>query len=328
MLKTNKILVVAPAWVGDMIMAQALLKFLKQNNPAVVIDVLAPQYLSVLIERMPEVSQVISSPFQHGELNLRGRFALAKKLRSAAYDQAIVLPNSLKAALIPFWAKIRLRTGWCGEMRYFLLNDLRILDKKKLPLMVQRFVALGLPKGESLPDNIPMPRLMPKPDLIPPQSPVLALCVGAEYGPAKRWPPQYFAELAKRQAQLGWEIWLIGGVKDQPVAAEIQQRCNDLCKDFTGKTSLAEAIDLLSLASLVVTNDSGLMHVAAALEVPLIAIYGSSSPDFTPPLSIKAKILSLKLPCSPCFQRTCPLEHFKCMLELLPQTVIENIDHS
>ena len=156
-----------------------------------------------------------------------------------------------------------------------------------------------------------------------PANPVLALCPGAEYGPAKRWPAAYFAEVAKDRLDQGWDVWLFGSHKDQAVAAEIQQLLGGRCIDLSGRTQLGEAIDLMSLAAVVVSNDSGLMHVAAALGRNLVALYGSSDPGFTPPLNDNARILRLGLSCSPCFQRECPLGHLKCLRDLDPSQVLQ-----
>lgn len=326
---TTKILVVAPAWVGDLVMANSLLQLLKMQQPAAIIHVLAAPFLEPLLTRMPEVNKIIAAPFKHGELNLTARYQLAKSLHSENYTQAIVLPNSFKSALIPFWAKIPHRTGWRGEMRYFLLNDLRILNAQLLPLMVQRFVALGLPKNAVLSEDYPLPKLtittvantLQKLQLTMPTKPVLAFCPGAEYGAAKRWPAEYFATVAKAKIKAGYAVWIFGGVKDQAIATAIQQQCDNACVDLTGKTDLGEAADLLSLASVIVTNDTGLMHVAAAVDRPIIAIFGSSSPKFTPPLTKNATIVSLNLDCSPCFKRECPLGHLQCLRDIRPEKI-------
>lgn len=331
----NKILIIAPAWVGDMIMAQSLFKIIKQRNPDYHIHVLAGSNLHPLLARMPEVEKIITSPFDHGELRLRDRYRLAVQLRAEHYGEAIVLPNSFKSALIPFLAKIGKRTGWRGEYRYILLNNQRILYASKLPLMVQRFAALGIEAGDKLPEAIPRPELiisrdsvkatLEKLQLPKPKKPILAICPGAEYGSAKRWPAEHFAEIAKCKAKEDWDIWLFGGSKDHDVAAEIQKLSGNVCVDLTGKINLGEAADLLSLAKVVITNDTGLMHVAAALDRPIVAIYGSSSPKFTPPLTGKVKILSLGLSCSPCFKRECPLGHLDCLMELKPEIVLKAI---
>ena len=155
--------------------------------------------------------------------------------------------------------------------------------------------------------------------------PILALCPGAEYGPAKRWPAEYYASVANEKISEGWTVWIFGALKDQPIAKEIQTLTHQKALDFTGKTTLGEAIDLLSLAQVIVTNDSGLMHIGAALEKPLVVIYGSSTPNFTPPLTHIKQILSLNLPCSPCFERTCPLNHLKCLKDLHPEQVLNAI---
>lgn len=330
MTKSNKILIIAPAWIGDMIMAQTLFKIIKQSAPNTIIHVLAPSWTNPVLARMPEVDLILTAPFAHGELALYKRYKLGKTLRQEQYTQSIVLPNSFKSALIPWWAQIPRRTGWRGEMRYGLLNDMRRLDKHKLPLMVQRFAALGLAKDESLPKELPWPKLQVQkiepPHKLNSDSKVLALCPGAEFGPAKRWPATYFAEVANHKLAANWQVWIFGGNNDQTIAAEIQRLTNNACVDLTGKTDLQQAIDLLALATVVVSNDTGLMHIAASLNRPLVVIYGSSSPQFTPPLSNQVKILSLNLACSPCFKRTCPVKHYKCLQDLQPHMVLESID--
>lgn len=333
MVNGRKILIIGPAWVGDMVMAQTLFKLLKQRMPSCQIDVLAPAWTKPLSDRMPEVQNSLVSPFGHGELRLMDRYHLGLTLREHHYDQAIVLPNSCKSALVPWFAKVPRRTGWMRkEMRYVLLNDVRYLSKKQLPLMIQRFIALGLEKGENLPDKLPYPRLQVLDSNVKVtldrfslsvDAPILALCPGAEFGPSKQWPVTYFAEVAKAKLAEGWKVWLFGSAKDKLVTNSIVSLVSNAVKNLAGATQLSEAVDLLSLASLVITNDSGLMHIAAALQRPLVAIYGSTSPDFTPPLSYKAKILKSSLPCSPCFKRKCPYIHHRCMEELIPKRVLE-----
>lgn len=333
MLNIRKILVIGPAWIGDMIMSQSLFKLLKQQDPQAQIDVIAPEWTQALLERMPEVSNAINMPLGHGQLQLKQRWQLGKQLRQQNYDQAIVLPNSWKSAIIPYAAQIPQRTGWIGELRYGLLNDTRRLDKKKLPLMVERFLALSsLDKIKKIGWQAYRPSLevsvntlttaLTKFNLSPTSKPTLALCPGAEFGSAKRWPAEHFAAVAKQKVNEGWQVWIFGSEKDQAIANTIQQLTQNVCVDLTGKTTLAEAIDLLSLANLALTNDSGLMHIAAALQRSLIVIYGSTSPQFTPPLTDDVKILSLNLACSPCFKRECPLGHLKCLQDLTPEMVL------
>ncbi|MDM8547007.1 lipopolysaccharide heptosyltransferase II [Candidatus Venteria ishoeyi] len=323
-------LIIGPSWVGDMVMAQSLFKVLKQQSPERAIDVLAPAWSLPLLERMPEVRNAICQPVGHGKLALGVRYQLAKSLRKTAYQQALVLPNSLKSALIPFWANIPQRRGYVGELRYFLLNQARKLDKNELTRTVDRFVALALPENAPLPKPLPIPALQISPAAVQralnsfglqQDKPILALCPGAEYGPAKCWPPEHFAEVAQHQLEQGWQIWLFGSEKDRATAETINQLTGGSCQNLCGKTSLAQAIDLLSIAHSVISNDSGLMHVAAALNRPLVALYGSSDPGFTPPLSENAHILSLDLDCSPCFKRQCPLGHLACLSDILPQDV-------
>ncbi len=334
----DKILVVGPSWVGDMVMAQAIFKLLKQQNPKVVIDVLAPEWSRAIVERMPEVNKTLSMPIGHGQLQLKVRYRMGRALRLAGYQQAIIIPNSFKSALIPFWAKIPKRTGWRRELRGILLTDARSLNKQRYPLMVQRYLALALPKNVAIPENWPRPSLEIAYDrlnqvreqygLMLDQSPVLALCPGAEFGPAKCWPTAYYAEVANAFIKKGWQVWLFGSAKDSETAAEIQVLTEQRSRDLTGRTSLANAIDLLSLANLVISNDSGLMHVVAALQRPQIAIYGSTPPGETPPLNAKSKILYLNVACSPCFKRVCPRveEYHQCMRELKPAQVLQTAE--
>jgi heptosyltransferase-2 len=329
---SHKILVVGPAWVGDMVMAQSLFKLLKQHQPQVIIDVLAPAWSLPLLERMPEVSTGIVMPLGHGQLHWRERYRLGKALRQNGYHQAIVLPNSFKSALIPFFAKIPKRTGWRRELRGMLLNDARTLDKARYPLMIERFMALGIAPNETLPAQHPLPELYSSAEtqnvalanygLARSDRPVLALCPGAEFGPAKRWPEEYYAEIANAKLAEGWDVWLLGSPKDAIVAETIMQATEQRCVNLTGRTKLVEAVDLLSLASAVVSNDSGLMHIAAAVKKPLAAVYGPTSTTFTPPLHDKAKLLQLQLDCQPCFQRECPLQHQRCMRDLKPVQVL------
>ena len=327
-----RILIVAPSWVGDAVLTHPLLVRLKERDPATVVDVLAPGWALAVFRRMPEVSQAIAFPFGHGDLALGARRRFGKSL--ARYDQAIVLPNSLKSALVPWHAGIPLRTGYRGEMRFGLLNDLRHLDKAALPLIVERFAALAQPAGEPLRRPLPEPRLRVDETArgaalakfgLDTSRPVAAFAPGAEYGPAKRWPPKHFAELGHALQARGYAIWLFGSAKDRDIAAEIAQALPGAA-NLAGATTLDEAIDLLSLATRVVTNDSGLMHIAAALDRPMAAIFGSSSPAFTPPLSAKARVVSIQISCSPCFERVCPLGHTNCLVRLDPSRVLTALE--
>jgi heptosyltransferase-2 len=330
----QKILVIAPSWVGDCMLMQPMLMRLMQRHPGCRIDVFAPPWTEKLLRAMPEVHDVIVNPFPHGALQLTARYLLGIQLRPAYYDQAIVLPNSWKSALVPFFARIPLRTGFVGESRYLLLNDARRLDKQKLPLMVERFAQLA----EDAQGEIPRPLANPKLTINEAQrdatlhklgltldQPVAVFCPGAEYGPAKRWPVAYYANIAQRLKQHGYAVWLVGSAKDQHAAEEINQLAEGQCTNLCGRTDLGDAIALLACARLVVSNDSGLMHLAAALDRPMLALFGSSSPQFTPPLSARAQVVKLDIECSPCFERVCPLVHFNCMMQLTPDMVWDRL---
>lgn len=331
----SKILVVGPSWIGDMIMAQTLFKLLKQRGDCI-IDVLAPEHSAPVVTRMSEVRQLIPLPCSHGELGLKKRYQLGKQLRDEHYDQAIVIPHSYKSAIIPFFARIPKRTGWVGELRFGLLNDIRFLDKQALPLCVQRFAAHAFEKNQPLPSTLPWPRLEESaqslavtlsrhPIKVQKDQPILALCPGAAFGGAKRWPDEHFAVVAQQKLAEGWAVWLFGSKAEMPQTKAIQDLCHNQCVDFTGQLQLTETIDLMSCVNAVIANDSGLMHIAAALNRPLVVIYGSTSPTYTPPLSSQVKMVSLELDCSPCFKRECPLKHLNCLKQLPPELVLKNL---
>lgn len=336
----NKILIIGPSWVGDMVMAQSLFIVLKKQEPEVQIDVMAPPWSAALLERMPQVSDIIDMPLGHGQLQLKQRYQLGKSLRQRHYSQAILLPNSLKSALVPFWASIAKRTGYVGELRYGLLNDIHKLDKTKLTMTVQRFVALAGVRTDTAIEQIPTPSLQVKQENVQlvlsdfklnADKPILALCPGAEYGPAKQWPARHYAALARTKIAQGWQVWIFGSQKDQAIGQQINDLLQQQAVNLCGKTQLAQAIDLMSLSATVVSNDSGLMHMGAALGVPVVGVYGSSDPGFTPPLGKNSAVKTLNLNCSPCFKRTCPLGHTDCLEKLQPemvQAVMVQLDNS
>ncbi|SUC24860.1 ADP-heptose:LPS heptosyltransferase II [Proteus vulgaris] len=306
-----KIFVVGPSWVGDMMMSQSLYRTLKALHPAATIDVMAPAWCRPLLEKMPEVNNAIPMPLGHGALAIGERRRLGKQLRENGYTHAYVLPNSFKSALVPFFADIPKRTGWRGEMRYGLLNDLRPLDKDAFPLMVERYVALAYDKQKvQKATDLPQPLLWPKLSVaesdisttlhqfsLSTQRPAIGFCPGAEFGPAKRWPHYHYAALAQKLIEQGYQIFLFGSQKDKEAGEEIKQtltpEAREACFNLAGETSLEQAVNLIASCKAVVSNDSGLMHIAAALERPLVALYGPSSPDFTPPLSHKARVIRL-----------------------------------
>jgi heptosyltransferase II len=315
-----RILIVAPNWIGDALMAQPLLGRLREKAPDVQLDVLAPEWVAPVARRMPEVDNVIVVPFRHGALQLRERWQIGRELKGRAYDQAIVLPNSWKSALVPFFADIPLRSGYAGELRYGLLN---LLYKKNGGSMPEQYARLSEPPGKAPAAPLPAPRLRAVPHQIAAtlarfgiEGPYAVFCPGAEYGPAKRWP--YFEQLSGR---LSIGKILLGSSNDAESARGIGG------KNLVGKTTLDEAIDLIAGARFVVSNDSGLMHVAAALGRPQVALFGSSSPLHTPPRSGATRVLWLQVQCSPCFERVCPLGHFRCMREMTVAMVAEEIDN-
>ncbi|MGM0564476.1 MAG: lipopolysaccharide heptosyltransferase II [Pseudomonadota bacterium] len=333
MASSQRILVVGPSWVGDMVMAQSLFKSLKQQYPEAEIDVVAPAWSLPVLEKMPEVRRGLALAVGHGEGGLKKRYALGKSLRGQ-YDRAIVLPRSLKAALVPFFAKVPVRTGFLGEMRYGLINDIRPFDKTLLDQTVKRFVALGQPAGARLTEMA-----LPKPELavdlsasdtamerlsLNTDKPAVGFMPGAEFGPAKQWPAEHFAALATKVASEGGQVWIFGSAKDREVANDINTAAGGVCRNLCGETSLAEVVDLVGRVDVAVSNDSGLMHVAAATGRPVVAVYGSSSPEFTPPLTEYADIHWLRLECSPCFDRTCRFGHYRCLREIAPETIYQS----
>jgi heptosyltransferase-2 len=332
----QRILIVGPSWVGDMVMAQSLFSSIKTLNDQCQIDVIAPPWAVALVEKMPEVQTAIELPIAHGEFALRKRFQIGRRLRAHGYQRAFVLPNSWKSALIPYFAGIPQRTGYIGECRWGLLNDARKLDKSVLKRTVERFAALASEQvvAKSPVFNPPIlqtdqnhaQQLLNGFSVKLSQQPVLAICPGAEYGTAKQWPEYHYASIVQHYAAKGWDVWLFGSENDRLVCQNIKQLAEIDCTDFSGKTSLTDAIDLMSLTTAVVTNDSGLMHIAAALKKPLVALYGSSDPLATPPLGERISIVSLALPCSPCFQRECPYEHRHCLVNIEPGLVIDQLD--
>jgi heptosyltransferase II len=329
---TERILIVAPSWVGDAILSEPLVGLLRDPYADPIVDILAPTWCAPVYARMRGIRRLVESPFGHGKFDLALRRRLAREFRAEGYTRAFVLPNSWKSALVPYFARIPKRIGYRGEARYGLLTDVRRLDKKAMPRLVDRFAALAAAPGELVP-------LPPAPVLVPNASnragavralnlkadrPAVILCPGAEFGAAKRWPPNHFADLASMFLRDGLQVWIVGSPNDKISTEAVLMAMGESAtkvRDLTGRTDLGTTIDLLSIAALVVSNDSGLMHAAAAVGVPLVALFGSSSPVYTPPLSPVARIAKIDIVCSPCFKRECPLGHFKCMRELQPDLV-------
>ncbi|WP_110669599.1 lipopolysaccharide heptosyltransferase II [Salinicola halophilus] len=328
-----RLLVVGPSWVGDMVMAQSLFMTLKARHPGATLGVLAPGWSLPILERMPEVDEAIPLDVGHGEFGWQARREAARSLKGR-FDRAIVLPRSLKSALVPFLARIPERIGFTGEQRYGLLNDRRRLDKAVLDQTVKRFVALGLSAREAATGDFPLPsptlRVDPRrqralrDELALGERPAIGMMPGAEYGPAKQWPLAHFRQLAETLTARGYTVWVLGGPKDAEAGNAISDGLSDVHM-LCGRTRLADAVDLLAECEQVVTNDSGLMHVAAAVGTRIQALYGSSSPRYTPPLTENADVHYLGLSCSPCFERTCPLGHRNCLRQMPPERIAHAI---
>jgi heptosyltransferase-2 len=335
MIPAVRTLVIAPNWIGDAVMAQPLLSLVRQGDVSGTIDVLAPPHVGPVFEAMSEVDAVTIAPNVHGKLQLSARLALARRLRAARYDRCIVLPNSLKSALVPWLARIPMRIGHRGESRYVLINRRHDPAPGETPPMVEFYAQLA-PGTRAPGAAVPNPVLARNPVReavvrehhgIDPDAPLIVLCPGAEFGPAKRWPTRHFAALAAMIASEWPEasIVLLGSAKERALATEIGALSGQMLLNLCGETSLAEALALLAQASAVVSNDSGLMHVAAAYARPQVAIFGSSSPRHTPPRSTRARVEWLRLECSPCFQRECPLGHTNCLNQISPAAVFDSL---
>jgi heptosyltransferase-2 len=327
------VLVIAPSWVGDAILSEPLIANLRASaTDPPTIDVVAPPWCGPVYARMTGIGRVVEAPAGHGQLAFGARRSLGIALRDARYARAYVLPNTWKSALVPWFARIPERIGYRGEWRQGLLTEARRLDRHAMPQLVTRYAALAKPP-EAPPGAPQAPVLVPdaanraeamRALELTREQPVAILCPGAEYGPAKRWPSGHFAELALHFARDGYTIWILGSPNDQAAAAALLAALGTAriaIRDLTGRTDLGTAIDLMSVASIVVSNDSGLMHAAAAVRAPLVALFGSSSPVYTPPLSDSARIARIDIACSPCFERECPLGHFRCMRDLAPELV-------
>lgn len=339
-----KILVIGPSWVGDMVMSQSLYITLKQRHPESQIDVMAPAWCKPILQRMPEIDKAIEMPIGHGAFNLAERYRLGRALSKSSYTHAFILPNSAKSALIPFFARIPRRIGWKGEMRYGLLNDLRN-NKQDFQYMVERYVALAHPKSEmhssvSLGglESLPRPQLMVDPIQqklaierlsLALEMPTIGICPGAEFGPAKKWPEEHYAKIAEHACRLNKQVWLFGSAKDSETCNSIKSLVAEDHRQnihiLAGQTSLIEATDLLAACETVVSNDSGLMHVAGAVGCTVIGVYGSTSTQYTPPLAQTAHIVATDIECRPCFKRECPLGHLNCLKQLKPEMVTKFI---
>ena len=340
----HSILIIAPNWIGDAVTTQPLLANLKALYPDTKIDVLASNWVAPIYRACAEVHQVIEAKFEHRKLQWDLRKQLAQEIKAKNYQACFVLPNSFKSALIPWFANIPFRIGYRGELRFGLINlALDNPSKVNRPPMVEHYSALSelLKDGESLPRTQLAPKL--NVSSTAKQSVqnqlqnanissdfIYVMCPGAEYGPTKRWPTEHFATLAQKliAENPNIQIVLLGSKSDHALGQEItsQTKLKSNIHNWCGNTSLDEAIALIGMSKAVVSNDSGLMHIAAALNTPQVAIFGSSDPAHTPPLSDKAQVIWLNMPCSPCHKRECPLGHLRCLKDILPEQVLATLN--
>ena len=340
----NRILIIAPNWIGDAVMSQPLLATLKTIYPHCQIDVLASPWVAPIYRACAEVNQVIEAKLEHKQLQWGLRKLLAKQVEANQYQACFVLPNSLKSALIPWLANIPVRIGYRGEMRFGLINAaLDNPSKINRPPMANHYLALSNALEHLQETNASTPA-NPKLNVSTVakqsvstkleeacinQKSIYILCPGAEYGATKRWPTEHFANLADQliSNEPDAHVILLGSKGDHALAVSIQAQAQKSTQihNWCGNTSLDEAIALIGMSKVLISNDSGLMHIGAALKVSQVAIFGSSDPHHTPPLSDKAKVIWLNLPCSPCHKRECPLGHLKCLKDISPETVLRNI---
>jgi heptosyltransferase-2 len=334
----SPILLVPYMWIGDFVRCHTVVRLLKQQFPARPIDVLTTSMVAPLVDYMPGVRKGVAVDLPRKRVAFGQHRALADRLRAEGYGQALVMPRTWKSALAPFLAGIPRRTGFVGEARFGLINDLRF-GERRLPRMVDRCAALALPKEEAAPAEWPLPqlsvpaaevaawraRLRLAPDGSQPGRPVVAFAPGA-VGPAKRWPAAYYAELARHLAVEGNCVWVIGGPGEKELAAEIVPAGQDAIRDLTGP-DLRNAILALAAADTAVSNDSGLLHVAAALGTPAIGIFGPTSPWHWKPLNPIAAVVETasELACRPCHKPVCRFGHHRCMRDIPVNQVAKEV---
>ena len=327
-------LVISPNWIGDAVMAQPLLRLLKQAHPERAIDVLAPPQVVPVWRRIQEADHIMVTPFRHRALQLGERVRTARRLRQRGYEAAYVLPNTLKYALIPWLAGIPTRVGYKGEMRYGMVNVMHHDDEPPRS-MVPFYAALAQEPGLAPPTGLQRPSLIVAGEEteaicrrlgIALDRPLVAFAPGAEFGIAKRWPPAHYGALAAEVVRTvpGVQVALLGSPNDRATCELVQSHAGAAAAsvlNLAGQTSLDEAIALVAQTSAVVANDSGLLHIASALNRPVVALYGSTDPGYAPPLSEVARVISLRLECSPCRKRECPLGHHDCMNKMSVEQV-------
>jgi heptosyltransferase-2 len=323
------ILIVPYMWIGDFVRCHSVVRLLNARFPDRPVDVLTTAMVAPLLDYMPGVRNGIVFDLPRKRLAWSLHRALAARLRAESYGHALIMPRTWKAALAPTLARIPIRTGFVGEMRFGLINDLRP-GEKALPRMVDRCAALALPKGAPLPADWPYPQLVvPREEVsrwrermgLTDARPVAVVAPGA-VGPSKRWPAAAYAQLAGQLCEQGFSVWVIGGPQEKELAAEIGAAAPSRCRDLTG-ADLRNAILALAAADVAVSNDSGLLHVAAAIGTPSIGIFGPTSPWHWAPLNPLAAVIEPKtdVPCRPCHKPTCRFGHHRCMRDIPAEQV-------
>ncbi|MFC0349189.1 lipopolysaccharide heptosyltransferase II [Undibacterium danionis] len=328
-------LVIAPNWIGDTIMAQPLLQILRAQYPNAQIDVMAPKWVAPVVYAMSEVDTVLESKIRHRSLKIRDYWDFVQKIRRGKYSAAYVLPNTIKYALLPWLAGIKKRIGYLGETRYGLINVMHHDCKINPRPMTDFYAALARAPKDRVPLPLPKPRLNVAARSIEQlfqkfglsrNLPVIVFAPGAEFGSAKRWPETYFAELAHKILRFNEkaQVVILGGVNDRAICQQIHEQVPNTL-NLAGSTSLDQAIGLLSGANAIISNDSGLLHIASALNRPTLAIYGPTDPNHAPSHSDKKISISLNLSCAPCKQKECPLVHKECMTKISPDMVWQSL---
>ena len=359
--ESRRALIIASQWVGDAILSLPLLADLQRAGRT--LDVLALPSVAAVYRCSPSVQTVHEVAFSRGKLQWRLRRRIASDLRGQ-YEMAVVLPNSLKSALIPWLAGIPLRRGMIGEARYGLINDRRKPPARPIqssapssraqraPMIAHYLQLADHPRQPADIDPLgnDRPRLTLPANLALPvaSGPLLVLCPGAEYGPAKQWPAEYFSQTAALWLSRSprHQVVVLGSPKEQALCDAIRQQTLVMMQSaatagsgptdsgaadgkrissLAGQTTLLDAFRWIAIADHVISNDSGLMHAAAALDTPVIALFGSTDPTHTPPNSDRAEILHLDLPCGPCFKRRCPLGTTACLRDISPFQVLTRI---
>lgn len=340
----SKHLIIAPNWIGDAIFSHGLIKVIKNQYPEADIDVLAHERIACVYEMMPEVNQIHGANNEKSKLNFWTRVQIARKISKQNYTHAYIINNAWKHALIPFLARIPNRIGWLGEFRFILVNQWRLLNKKMFPDMLSKLSSLGLPKNKQLEVHYMREQLYPKLQAnkqnqfkiltnlglhqsLSSNKPIVAISPGSDNGTSKRWPATKYAFLIQKLIKINCEVWIFGSPKEKNLSDYIMQHTgkSDSIHNLTGRTNLDEALDILGLCNVAVCNDSGLLHASAALGLGVVAIYGPTSENFAPPLTVNKAVITEDVKCRPCNQHECPFGHHACMETIEVDRVLSKV---